>query len=282
MTITIRRLGEDDIDAADAIMMPAYGTPRSRKRELRRYMALEPNSWLLALLDGEPAGLGGATNYGAFAYIGLMAVHPSFQRRGIAIAIMEQLLAWLDAHDCPVVLLDASNAGEKLYEKLGFVDEDKVLVCVQDDCALRPRTSERVTPMREDELAALDAFDAPIFGASRAAVLAAYLADLPDRAFVARDASGQISGYLFAQADTIGPWTACDPDSAEALLAAALLLEFETSPRVLIPAANSHGSALLMRYGFSPQRMLRHMRLGGDASPIQRASIYGQASFAIG
>jgi hypothetical protein len=48
MTITIRRLGEDDIDAADAIMMPAYGTPRSRKRELRRYMALEPNSWLLA------------------------------------------------------------------------------------------------------------------------------------------------------------------------------------------------------------------------------------------
>ncbi len=124
--------------------------------------------------------------------------------------------------------------------------------------------------MREGDLAALDAFDAPIFGASRAAVLAAYLAEHPGRAFVARDAGGQISGYLFAQADTIGPWVARDPDSAEALLAAALPLDFEASPRVLTPAANSQGSALLMRYGFSPQRMLRHMRLGGDASPTQR------------
>src|SRR5262245_3409659 len=116
--ITIRILSGEDVDIADAIMIPAYGVPRSRKRDLRRYLALQPDGWLLALLDGEPAGMGGAIDYGPFAYIGLMAVLPALQRRGIASAIMEQLLAWIAARGCPTVLLDASPAGERLYEKL--------------------------------------------------------------------------------------------------------------------------------------------------------------------
>ena len=91
--IAIRVLTEVDLDAADAIMIPAYGVPRSRKRDLRRYLALQPDGWLLAQLDGQPAGLGGAIDYGPFAYIGLMAVLPSLQRRGIASAIMDRLLA---------------------------------------------------------------------------------------------------------------------------------------------------------------------------------------------
>jgi ribosomal protein S18 acetylase RimI-like enzyme len=282
MPLSIRPLTQDDLDAADAICIPAYGVPRSRKRELRRYMTIQPSNWLLATLDGEPAGLGGATDYGPFAYIGLMAVHPSLQRRGIATAIMEQLLAWLDARGCPLVLLDASPAGEALYEKLGFVDQDRVLQFTQDDCALRPRLSERVTPMRADDLPALAAFDTSIFGASRMAVLASYLADYPDRAFVARDADDRISGFLFAQADTIGPWVASDPDSAEALLAAALALQFEAPPRVNIPGANSSGNSLLLRYGFSPQRLLHRMRRGGTAAAGRRSQLYGQASLAIG
>src|SRR5262245_7480478 len=171
--IVIRTLTEADIDAADAIMIPAYGVPRSRKRELRRYLALQPDGWLMAMLDGQPAGLGGATDYGPFAYIGLMAVLPSLQRRGIASAIMEQLLAWIAARACPTVMLDASPAGERLYEKLGFVDDDTVVQYVLDDCAVPLRPSEHVGPLREADLAALEQFDTPIFGASRAAVFAA-------------------------------------------------------------------------------------------------------------
>src|SRR5215475_9007664 len=124
--IVIRTVTEADIDAADAIMIPAYGVPRSRKRELRRYLALQPDGWLLAMLDGQPAGMGGATDFGSFAYIGLMAVYPELQRRGIASAIMERLLSWIAVRGCATALLDASSAGERLYEKLGFVDRDKV------------------------------------------------------------------------------------------------------------------------------------------------------------
>lgn len=282
MPLSIHRLTEDDLDAAQAICELAYGVPRAIKRDLRRYMTLQPDGWVFALLDGKPAGLGGATNYGPFAYIGLMTVHPSLQRRGVATAIMDRLLAGIEARGCPLVLLTATPAGEALYEQRGFVDQDTMLQFVQNDCALRPRLSERVVPMRTDDLAEVAALDTPIFGANRSVVLAAYLAEYPSRAFVVRDAGGRISGYLFAQIETIGPWVAGDRDSAEALLAAALLLQFEPAPRVLIPGANSSGSALLQRYGFSPQRTLRHMRRGGDGSPTRRELLYGQASFALG
>jgi ribosomal protein S18 acetylase RimI-like enzyme len=225
--------------------------------------------------------MGGAIDYGPFAYIGLMAVLPSLQRRGVASAIMDRLLAWIADRGCPTALLDASPAGERLYEKLGFVDDDTVIQYVQDDCAMRPRPSERVGPLAEADLAALEAFDTPIFGASRAAVLATLRAEYPDRAFVVRDQAGAPAGYLVAQPQTIGPWVARGPAEAEALLAAALALDFEEAPRVLAPGANTHAAGLLMRYGFSPQRSLRHMRYG-DAIPARRELVYGQASYAIG
>jgi GNAT acetyltransferase-like protein len=180
------------------------------------------------------------------------------------------------------VLLTATPAGEALYERRGFVDQDTMLQFVLNDCALRPDISDQVAPMRTDDLAEVAALDTPIFGANRSVVLAAYLAGYPSRAFVVRDAGGRISGYLFAQVETIGPWVAGDRDSAEALLTAALQLQFEPAPRVLIPGANSSGSALLQRYGFSPQRTLRHMRRGRDASPTHRELLYGQASFTVG
>jgi GNAT superfamily N-acetyltransferase len=281
MTITLRLLTPADIDDADTILVPAYGVPRSRKRELALYLSLQPDGWRLAREDGRPVGMGGATDFGTFAYIGLMAVHPDAQRRGIATLVLEDLLGWLKQRNCPTVLLDASIPGAPLYLKYGFVDDDKVVQFQQDDCVLRPRPSERVAPIRADDLPELVGYDTPIFGANRAALFAALLADLPERALLSRDAAGTIDGYLFAQPSVLGPWAAGDAATAEALLAAALALPFEERPRTLAPSANTQAAGLLMRYGFSPQRSLRHMRLG-EGVPRQRELIYGQASFGLG
>jgi GNAT superfamily N-acetyltransferase len=281
MTISIRTLTTADIDAADEILLPAYGVPRSRKRELALYLAIQPDGWRLALLDGEPAGLGGATDFGAFAYIGLMATHPAAQRRGIATLILEDLLGWLERRGCPAALLDASIPGAPLYEKFGFVDQDTVTQFVQDDCAIRPRASDRVAPLHAGDVDELAAFDTPIFGAGRAGLFAALLAQAPGRALVSRDEAGQIDGYLFAQASVIGPWAARGEAAAEGLLAPALAFAFEEPPRVMAPSANHSAGGLLLRYGFSPQRSLRHMRRGA-AAPRRRELIYGQASFGLG
>ena len=281
MTISIHTLTAADLDRADAIQQAAYGGG-SRKDRLQLYLSLQPDGWLLATLDGEPAGIAGGTNYGTVGHIGLVAVDPSKQRHGVALALMEHLLDWFAELRCPVIQLDASEAGAPLYRRLGFVEDEKTLGFTQDDCALRPAQSERIGLLNVADIPALTAFDTPIFGGERAAVFAAALAEAPERAFVARDSEGQISGYLFAQPQVLGPWAAHTPADAEALLAAALTLPFEGAIRTLTPGSNADAAKLLMRYGFSPRRILRRMRRGGATAAGRRSRLYGQASLAIG
>lgn len=283
MTCTIRRLAPDDLDAADTIATVAYGHG-SRRRELARYLALRPDGWLLALLDGTPAGIVGTTEFGPFAYVGLMAVHPEFQRRGIARRLMDHLIALLDERGCPAILLDASAAGEPLYRSLGFVVDDRAVFYERAADAPRlpaPPNTHAVSRLRREDLPAVAAFDAPRFGAERGDVLASYL-DAPDRAFVSRGAARQVCGFLFAQRQALGPWMAETPEDAEALLARALALPFDGAPSVIAPESHEYAARLLSRYGFAPQRTLAHMRRGGEPMPARRAHLYGQASFAIG
>lgn len=285
MSLTVRGLVVDDLSAADAIVAAAFGRG-SRLAELRRYLALRPEGWLLALLDGVPAGIVGATTYDVFAYIGLMAIHPDHQRRGIARRLMERLLADLDSVNCPAVLLDASGMGEPLYRTLGFVEDDRaVLFALRDtvtSSSVPSPMAPTVAPMRDEDLPAVAAFDTPRFGADRGDVLAAYLRDDPHRAFVCHNAAGDVSGYLIAQRRMLGPWMAETPDAAASLLDTALALPFDDAPSAIVPAANADATRLLEQRNFVSQRTLAHMRRGGRPMPERRARLYGQASFAIG
>ncbi len=83
-----------------------------------------------------------------------------------------------------------------------------------------PIAAQRVTPLTQDDLSALVAFDARHFGARREALLAASLHLYADRVFVTRDEAGEITGYLVAQEQRFGPWVAATPEAAEALAGA--------------------------------------------------------------
>lgn len=281
MALTIRGLREADLDAADAIAVAAYRSPASRHAELLRYLRLQPDGWLLAELDALPVGVVGAIDYGPFASIGMMAVHPDLQRRGIARALLEGMLAWLDARGCPLSILDASDAGAPLYPRYGF-EERGWTRQFQYGGAVRGASADAVTVPREDELPALAAFDAPIFGASRAAVLTSYYRDHPHRVLAARDRHGTILGYIIARPAHIGPWAATSTPVAEMLLSAALALPYESPPVVNAPPGNPATEALLQRAGFTVQRSLLHMHRGAAALPGRRDLLYAEASFALG
>lgn len=313
MHIEIERLTEATIPEADAVLTAAYRSP-SRAAELRRYLTLQPDGWRLARVDSRAAGAGGAVDYGPFAYVGLVGVLPEYHRRGIATAVMRDLLGWLDARGCPCVVLDASADGAHLYPGMGFVADDTVGVWRREETPAQgrggpgtdrdvaeegrggPRDHEgeaagggpggewegTVRALTPADLNEVCAFDAPLFGADRRAVLALCLAEMPGRAFVARDATGAVAGFLFAQPLNIGPWVATTRAAAEALLAAALALPFAGPPQVLAPAANPHAAAVLGAAGFAPTRTLQHMRRGGAPLLARRRTLYGQASFALG
>lgn len=284
MAITIRALGVDDLGAIDAVLRAAYGRDASFQPDLSRYLQLQPDGWLMAEAEGAAAGCVGAIDCGAFAYVGLMGVDPAQQRRGIALALMERLLAFVDARHCPAVLLDATPAGAPLYARLGFVDRDEALAFQCEAPAATPSASASpitVEPLTAAVLPALVAFDAARFGAQRTAVLAQYLREGPERAFIARDEAGAISGVLIAQGRLLGPWVAATPATAAALLDTALALPFSGPIGALTPAANDAAVRLLGEGGFRVQRSLRHM-IRGPVPARQRTAIYGQASFALG
>jgi GNAT superfamily N-acetyltransferase len=130
--ITIRNLGMVDVPTANNILVAAFASPRTFDRDLYRYLTFQPDGWFLALDDGKPVGTAGAVDYGPFAYIGLVSVLPDAQRKGIGVALMEHLLTWLDSRGCPMVILDASEAGARMYTRLGFVETDQTLVLRQD------------------------------------------------------------------------------------------------------------------------------------------------------
>jgi len=280
MTLAIRRLMADDVEPVARVASAAYGRPTSIG-ELDRYLALQPDGWLVAEWEGVTAGVVGAIDYGPRAWVGLMAVDPPLQGRGIARALMETLLEWLDDRHCPTVVLDASVTGAPLYEKLGFVDCDLVDAYRLTDPNPAP-AGTATARFTEPYLAEAMALDTAAFGHDRGAMLPGFLADYGERAFVHRNSLGVLDGYLIAQAFRIGPWVATSPAAAQDLLGAALALPYSDAPTVLIPRANAAGIALLANQGFAPQRSLRHMVRGVALTGDRRDLRYGQASFTLG
>lgn len=280
MTLTIRTAAPSDLPTADTILMAAFQPAQSRLRALAQILSLQPDGMLLAEQDGSPVGLVSAVDYGPFASIGMMAVRPELHRRGIARLLMTELLGWLDARGCPMALLDASEVGAPLYAQLGFVEDEQTSIYLNDDRVPRTGLPAGVVRLTLADLSALAALDARLFGAQRSALLELLLRVHPDRAFLVRSDDGQPAGYLLAQEQLIGPWVAADPAVAEALLGAALTLDYSDNPYVQIGSLNTDGVQLLLRHGFSPRHRLRHMRRGG--SPRDRSRVYGQASFSLG
>jgi GNAT superfamily N-acetyltransferase len=283
LSISIHLCTHPDLEATNAVVMAAFDVQSSRQEALRRYLALQPDGAFIAKENDSIVGFGAVMDYGGFAYVGLMSVHPGVQKRGIGRLILEQLLSVLDTRGCPTVLLDATPVGAALYEQYGFVDEDTTLVFRQTQpVQLSPVRAGGMFPLKNEDLPAVIAFDALYFGAERGNVLASYLADVPQRAFIVRDNEGKLAGYMMAQPAVLGPWLARSTEAAEQLLSHALTLPFESEPSVFVSAHHHDALAMLDRYGFRLQRSLRHMR-GGQALPRARqTSLYGQISLGLG
>jgi GNAT superfamily N-acetyltransferase len=281
--IIVRPFTEAMLDATNKVVMAAYSVSRSRKDSLRRHLALQPDGSFVALLDGTIVGFCAVMDYGRFAYVGLMSVHPGMQKRGIGGVLLEHCLSWLEKRHCPTILLDATPVGFPLYRRSGFVEEDQTAVLQQTHPVSWPRQLPgNVATLETGEFSELVLFDTAAFGTQRSALLAAYVADNPQRVLIVRGTDGHISGYLIAQASTLGPWVARTVGDAERLLLYALSLPFEHAPGVFVSARHHEALGLLERYGFTRQRSLSHMRKGEPVQQSRQKMLYGRTSLGLG
>jgi predicted N-acetyltransferase YhbS len=277
VVLTIRTIGDRDLDGADVVLRAAFGAPTTCVPRLQRYRSIEPDGWFLAADDGGVVGTVGTIVYGDFAYLGLMAVHPQAQRRGVGKALLEHALAWLDGRGVACAILDATEDGAPLYRGLGFVE----VGTSHDLYASRPVVGlgAGVTAVTDrDEIVTLDR---ELFGADRSRLWRRLWDESPEGMTVARDESGAAVGYACARVWGLGPFGARTPEAAQALLSAHADLPVGVL-RALVPGENPAGRDLLTRHGFVQRRVVRHMRRGALERAPRWDRLYGKASFCLG
>ncbi len=284
MTLTLTPFTEADLEPLVPVLRAAYKADRDFRSTVRQHVAVQPECSLVAKIDSRVVGFGAATIYGPFSYIGLMATDPEAQRQGVAGRVLSELMSRVEARGCPTLLLDASAAGQRLYESSGFVANDSTAV-------LQRATAGEHIPHRQNvpasgsevDIRSVAAFDSPNFGADRGRLLAYLKKVIPERFVVSKDADGRVNGYLVAQRQTIGPWVAANRDVADDLLARALQeYVFDSGPEIFTSCSNTDALEILAKRGFGEQRRLSHMYKGRSIQRARATKIYGQTSLGLG
>jgi ribosomal protein S18 acetylase RimI-like enzyme len=214
--------------------------------------------------------------YGPFAWISMVLVLPEFRRRGYATELLRHALASLAQRGMNAVL-DATPAGHAVYSQVGFVDTWGFARYRRDRA---PVATARPAPpvtraLRGSDWPAIDALDAPAFGASRLPQLRHLALRWPHAARVVQQ-GGRLRGFVFGrdgrEAHQIGPLLADDLPTAMSLLDDVLgavvgpvVLDLLDSRRALLPWLQEHGFQLQRPF----TRMVRGATLApGDPRPI--------------
>ncbi len=201
-----------------------------------------------------------------FAWIGMVLVDREFRGQGIGTRLLGKTIEHLDGICIGTMKLDATPAGRPIYQKLGFEDEFEIERWLLKRAVPQAADAPGPRPVPDAVLQ----LDREIFGADRGHLLRSLAAENPGFALVSeRDA--EITGYAFGRrgtlADHLGPWMACDEETA-----AELLDEFLRRSRrenIFVDALKERRflSELLTARGFSVSRPLTRMVRGPNLYP---------------
>lgn len=225
--------------------------------------------WGLTLADGTLIASTLVLPYRGFAWVSMVLVLPERRRRGHASRLLRRALAELQAARL-TPLLDATPAGRAVYLQEGFRDTwGFKRYALAAGHTLSIDRDDAVRTLRDDDWGQVLALEARAFGASREHLLRALAARLPAAALVLERA-GAVRGYLLGrdgrEACQLGPLVADEPETAIALLGAAL----RRVPAPLVLDAADHATPLvawLEANGFALQRPFTRMVCGGVETP---------------
>ena len=263
--IEFRPMVEADIEAGLRLCRLA-GWDQVR-RDWERFLAGPDSRAWAAALAGEVIATVATIRYGPrVGWIGMVLVHPAAQGRGVGAALLRQAIDSLA--DVPVIRLDATPAGQPLYQKHGFVEDCPLTRMEATSVGIEHGSRTHARDMTRGELSEVVAMDRLAFGAPRADLLHWMYDGAPQFAFVA-ERGGNLSGYLLGrhghQFDHLGPIVADDLDVAMDLTKACLARHRDQA-FVIDAARHDEGwIRFLESIGFHPQRPYVRMYRGEPA-----------------
>lgn len=248
----LRTLSLDDVPAATRLCREAGWNQIAA--DWLRLLKHEPQGCFAAEVQGSLVGTVTTTCYGQdLAWIGMMLVSETHRRQGIATSLMNHALEYLRGRDIRCVRLDATPAGQAVYEKLGFQPEQVFSRWSRDgsDSDANAMASRR-DPLTEVHLA----IDQHAFAADRSS----WLKGLANDSQVITDRRGygmMRSGYL---ADYLGPIVATNAESAKAITLQ--LLDRSPATRIFWDVFDPIAEQAAQSLGFRAERPFVRMRTG--------------------
>ncbi len=214
--IALRRMTPDDLAAAHGL---SGGVSWPHRLEDWRFV-YRLGHGVVAETDAKVAGTVMWWPFGEHAAtLGMVVVAAERQGLGVGRKLME---AVLDAAGGRTVTLNATEAGRRLYERLGFREVGRIRqhqgAAVAAPIAPLGR-GERIRPVGRADQAALAALDHRATGQPRSVLLSALLGVAEG---VALDRDGEIAGFAlfrrFGRGHCIGPVVADTAETAKALI----------------------------------------------------------------
>jgi GNAT superfamily N-acetyltransferase len=230
----------------------------------RRFLIMQPDGCFVGELDGTAVATTSAFIFGPVAWIAMVLVDLDSRRKGVATTLLKHALDLLDERGVKTVRLDATAAGQPVYEKLGFVPEYPLSRYMGTAKSPPKPSTLMLPPTIGRQLKAVVAFDREMTATPREKMLARLFEESPDLTRVLYR-EGQVEGYVTgrrgANATLIGPCiaTAC---AGPALLGDAFGRCAGQAVFVDVPRDNVPAIEIVEKSGLTVQRHFTRMCRG--------------------
>jgi GNAT superfamily N-acetyltransferase len=266
----VRPATADDTDAM-SVVAASSGLSSVRPEILKFYLTSLGSQLFVGCQDDRVIGVAGCVSFGRTGWLGTVAVDHDARGQGLGTAISEKAVDCLRQAGVRTVLLTATELGQPVYERLGFVDEGVAYgIWERDQACVAEPVDAAVQPGRIEDVIRQDA-DAT--GEDRRSYLTAWAGR--SRAPAEREQAG----YRLALPWGGGPIVASCAAAARALVID--MIRTGSGSRLAFPEPNEDGADLAMSLGFRLARRVRRMRLGPPVR-FRPEMIYNVFSLAAG
>jgi GNAT superfamily N-acetyltransferase len=259
----IRLMTLDDLD--QAINLSYSEGWNQTEKDWRLFLGNPANRCIVAEQNNKIAGTATALCHSdKVAWIGMVLVEKSLRGKGVGKQLMTYLINNLK--HIKSIKLDATSAGEPLYKKLGFEEEQRLFRMTNPsiDSFVCSENYEKPIPIENEALSEIIKFDEKIFGTGRSYLLTTLFRDYPEKAFhslINNKTEGYILGRNGARFNYIGPVSALSEKTAISLISKALQSLNKQSVALDVLADKDELIAWLESVGFVKQRHFVRMFL---------------------
>lgn len=230
--------------------------------DILRFLKLEPEGCFVAEHGGGAVGTTATCVFGSLAWIAMVLVDVDVRGKGIGTELLRYSLNYLDKRKVKTVRLDATSAGQPIYEKLGFTPEYQLARF--EGIAPSGKRGALITKAAPAIYASIIEFDERMSGTNRGKMLSSLFEEFPDDIHVVRK-EDKIEGFIMsrpgANAIQIGPCIATE-DAGSVLLHDALAHCTAESVFIDIPVDNAKAVILAESNGLRIQRYFMRMYRG--------------------